>query len=177
MITSFFQLLLALVLFQSSGSAKTYEINSFNTQISFSAKHFGVLNVRGKFTEFKGSIVINGDLVENVFVEINANTINTGNKNRDRSLKTDVFLNPEAYPIIRFQSTENKDKGEIKGILSIKDSSNIAILAYDTQREDKLLILSGDCSIKRDDFNLDFGTMDDLVSNEVKIEVSIRLTL
>lgn len=176
MILSFFQLLLSLLLYQEHKFSESIEINPSNTQLSFSARHFGVLNVRGKFTDFKGSIVLNGSLVKKVFVEVNANTINTGNKNRDKSLKTDVFLNPEVYPTIRFESLENNSLNEIEGTLRIKDSSNIAVLAYEAERKGQSLILTGHCTIKRDEFDLDFGTMDDLVSNEVKIEVTIRLS-
>ncbi len=177
MIISFFQVLLALVLVEPYGSTKTYDINPSNTQLSFNAKHFGVINVRGKFTDFTGSIVLTGTLVSKVSVEVKANTINTGNKNRDKSLKTDVFLNPMAYPTIRFESFENESPNEIEGTLSIKDSSNMAILIYDSKQDGQSLILTGHCTIRRDDFDLDFGTMDSLVSNEVKIEVSIRLAL
>ncbi|MBO3700239.1 YceI family protein [Fabibacter sp. E12] len=169
------QLILSLVLAHSQESAKTFDINSTNTEISFTAKHFGILNVSGEFTEFKGSIVLNGSLVKKVLVEINANTINTGNKNRDKSLKTDVFLNPEAYPVIRYESNDNKNPHTIEGTLSIKNSSNLALLIYETKQEGQSLVLSGNCTIKRDDFDLDFGTMNDLVSNEVRIEVSIKL--
>jgi len=175
MIISFFQVLLALVLVEPYGSTKTYDINPSNTQLSFNAKHFGVINVKGKFSDFKGSIVLSGTLVRKVSVEVKANTINTGNKNRDKSLKTDVFLNPEVYPNIIFESFNNESSSEIEGTLSIKNSSNMAILAYDAKQDGQYLILTGQCAIKRDDFDLDFGTMDSLVSNEVNIEVSIRL--
>lgn len=176
-LSSFTKLLVTLTLVVPNGTTKIFDINPTNTEITFSAKHMSVLNVKGKFTDFKGTIVLDNDVVKSALVEINVNTINTGNKNRDKSLKTDVFLHPEAYPLIRFESKDNRSSSEINGTLTIKDTSNLAVVNYTTEFKNQFLILSGSYTLSREEFNLAFGSMNSLVSDKVKVQIKVSLKL
>lgn len=49
---------------------KTYAIDQAHSQIGFSVKHMMFSTVRGEFTSFKGTIVVNYDHPENSTVEV-----------------------------------------------------------------------------------------------------------
>ncbi len=167
--------ILALVL--APNQTKTSELNPSNSKIEFRAKHFGVLNVDGTFSKFKGTFTLEDNVVKDASMEIEVNSVSTGNENRDKSLKTDTFLYPEAYPKIKFKSNETTNSEVINGLLTIKNSSKIIAIPYTTNTKNDQLIVTAKYVLKRSDFDLEFGTMDDLVSNEIRINIELRLDL
>ncbi|MFF4841079.1 YceI family protein [Streptomyces collinus] len=77
-----------------------------HTAIRFIAKHVGMAHVHGRFTRFNGGIRIAPDMADSqVSVRIDASSIATGNKTRDRHLRSADFLDVERYPYIDFTSS------------------------------------------------------------------------
>ena len=165
-----------LPLYLASVQIDQYEIDPTNTKIEFNAKHFGVINVRGHFSKFKGTLTFNNNQLQDVNIQINVNSISTGNNGRDKSLKNDTFLGASKYPYIHFRSNDDITLTNINGFLSVKNVSNIATISYSQSNNDGITILKGECLLKRTDYNLIFGSMNDLVSNEISISMELRLT-
>ena len=105
----------------------TYALDVAHTRIGFVARHAMVTKVRGAFTEFEGSAVLDGDdpSKSSATVTIKAASIDTSNEQRDAHLRGNDFLDPEVYPEITFVSTGvNKlddDTFQLTGDLTIKD--------------------------------------------------------
>jgi polyisoprenoid-binding protein YceI len=85
----------------------TWQIDQQHTHIGFSALHFSIIPVKGKFTEFTGTLTPDeGDLTRSgIVVVIDANSIESGNYQRDVHLRSADFLNVERFPTITFRST------------------------------------------------------------------------
>ena len=84
-------------------------------------------NVKGRFTELEGVIVLDEDDIRrsSVTATIKARSIDTGNKRRDAHLQSADFFDAEKYPDIEFKSTRiergrDRDSLNVDGNLSVK---------------------------------------------------------
>src|SRR5437868_2827290 len=107
----------------------TWKFDPFHTQVEFSAKHLGMMTVRGHFNEVSAGGEIHPDDPARTKVEATINTasIRTHNEQRDKDLRSSNFLEAEKYPTITFKSTKIKadsaEKGSLTGDLTIKDNT------------------------------------------------------
>ena len=87
------------------GETYTYEIDPSHSSIGFKIRHF-INKVPGTMDNFKGTITFNADDASDnkVNAEIEAGSINTANKKRDKHLKTDDYFHIDKYPQIGFVS-------------------------------------------------------------------------
>jgi polyisoprenoid-binding protein YceI len=104
----------------------TWQVDPAHSSVEFEVKHMMIATVRGRFTEFEGSI----DAAENiddsrVYGVVKAASIDTNEPTRDAHLRSPDFLDVESYPEIRFESTRIEPLGgpqfRIRGDLTIKD--------------------------------------------------------
>src|SRR4051812_18710007 len=94
--------------------AGDYTIDPAHSRLGFSARHAMVATVRGQFTEFTGTAHIDtaNPADSKVEVSIVANSINTGQQQRDDHLRSGDFFESEQHPEITFTSTEVSRDGE-----------------------------------------------------------------
>lgn len=159
---------------------KTYKIAVEKSTIHFKVKHLGVLNVKGSFNGFEGNLVFEKDKLQEVESVVKAESIETKDQSRDENLRDTAYLNVRDYPHISFSSTSIEDSGDtrtIKGILTIKEVEKEISFPYThEQHTDGHSMILAEVVIKRKDFGLDFGSMDSLVGNVVKVELQIAYT-
>ncbi|WP_244945775.1 YceI family protein [Gordonia zhaorongruii] len=87
-------------------SAGRWEIDSGHSEIEISVRHLGIASVRGRFTEFAGTIVVADEIgSSSVSADIKTAGIDTGNTMRDDILRSSAFFDTEQYPLARFRST------------------------------------------------------------------------
>lgn len=106
----------------------TWRVDPVHSSIEFSIKHMMIATVRGRFTEFDGTIVAAEDIANSrVFGVVKTASIDTNEPNRDAHLRSPDFLDAERYPEIRFESTRIEPLGgplfSVVGDLTIKDVS------------------------------------------------------
>jgi polyisoprenoid-binding protein YceI len=109
--------------------AGDYTLDPAHTRLGFSARHAMVATVRGQFTEFTGTAHVNtaNPADSKVEVSIVANSISTGNEQRDGHLLSADFFESEQFPAITFTSTDVSRDGDdwtITGDLTIKGVTN-----------------------------------------------------
>src|SRR2546421_6687719 len=91
-----------------------WEFDPFHTQVEFSAKHLGMMTVRGHFPEVTVTGNVDVEHPENSSVEavIQTVSIRTHNETRDNDLRSSNFLETEKYPTMTFKSTRIEPAGE-----------------------------------------------------------------
>jgi polyisoprenoid-binding protein YceI len=96
----------------TAGAADTYNFDKAHSDVGFQIRHL-VSKVRGRFTDYEGTILIDKAKPEASSVEltIKAASIDTGNENRDKDLRSANFFEVEKYPEITFKSTRITSKG------------------------------------------------------------------
>src|SRR3979411_301099 len=103
-----------------------WTFDPMHTQVEFSAKHLGMMTVRGHFAEVTASGDLYPDQPERSKVDVSINTasIRTHNEQRDNDLRSSNFLEVEKYPTITFKSTKiepaGPDRYTVTGDLTIK---------------------------------------------------------
>ena len=106
-----------------------YVVDSSHTSVVFYASHFGFSHTYGRFNQAKGGFVLAEDnpTASQFQFTVNANSIDTNNKHRDKQLKGPDFLNVTQFDVISFQSSkvslEVTKEGEIyniEGTLTIR---------------------------------------------------------
>ncbi|HEY1819960.1 MAG TPA: YceI family protein [Trebonia sp.] len=104
--------------------AGTWAIDPVHSEVGFSARHFGVSKVKGRFDKFEGTFVTGEDpLASSVTATIDATSINTNQEQRDAHIRSADFFHVEEHPSLTFVSTGIKEDGGdylLEGDLTIR---------------------------------------------------------
>src|SRR6202022_1088787 len=112
----------------------SWTFHPYHTQVEFSAKHLGMMTVRGHFAELTATGEIDVEHPENSKIEatINLPTTPTHNARRDKDLLSSNFLEVDKHPTITFKSTTiepaGTDRYKLTGDLTIKGNTRPAPL-------------------------------------------------
>ena len=168
--------------------AGNFTIDPTHSEIGFTARHAMVTKVRGSFTEFSGTASSEENLNNaQINVEIDVNSVDTRNADRDGHLKTGDFFETEKYPKITFKSTDIKAKDdetlEVTGDLTIKDVTKPVTIDFEFNGEavdpfgNTRVGFEGQTTINRKDFGLNFQAALDtggvLVSEKITLNFDI----
>jgi polyisoprenoid-binding protein YceI len=108
-------------------------VDKAHSEVTFQIRHF-VTKVRGRFTDFAGTIVANAAKPEASSVEfaIKATSIDTDHEFRDKDLRSANFFDVEKFPEITFKSTKvapaGKDRYAVTGLLTMRGVSKEIVL-------------------------------------------------
>jgi polyisoprenoid-binding protein YceI len=84
----------------------TWTVDAAHSSVRFSVKQMGIANVRGKFSEFEGTLEMRENLADcRAFGTVNVTSIDTGEPQRDDHLRSADFFNVEEFPEMTFEST------------------------------------------------------------------------
>ncbi len=179
-------LLSLLYVFTQTASAEviTYTIDSTHSGINFKVRQF-LNKIPGSFTGFEGEIKFDAENPANchVLAKIDANSITTGNDERDDHLQNDDYFAVESHPLVEFTSTEwipaGDNKYTIKGVLKMvgvekEVSLDVTFLGEMKTRRGTMSGWEGITKIDRKDWGITSGRP--AIGDEVDIELNIRAT-
>ena len=93
-------------------SAGTWAIDPVHSSVNFSVRHLMVGRVHGRFDQFSGAITIAEDGTPSVTAEVDVNSIDTGNEQRDAHVKVADFFDVAQFPTAIFVSTAVRPDGD-----------------------------------------------------------------
>lgn len=159
------------------GQPGTYAIDAEATTIRFTARHMGVLTVGGRFDDVAGTITVTDGAPREARLTIGAASVDTGNRMRDRSLRSDTFLDADAYPVITFASdrvVRDASGFSATGHLSLHGVTRTLTVPFTFSAAADALHIEAAFVLNRRDFGLTFGpAMDTLVGDEIRMEAVI----
>lgn len=165
-------------------------IDPAHSEISFKVKHMMFSNVTGKFDNIESQIETNDESFENAKINFSALTesVNTGNTDRDKHLKSVDFFDTENFPKLNFTATSFNKSGDNKfsllGNLTIRGVEKPITLdvAFEGAGKDPwgntkaAFSLNG--TLNRKDYGLNWNTLLEaggvLVSDEVRINADLQ---
>jgi polyisoprenoid-binding protein YceI len=172
-------------------SMGNWQLDPYHTQVEFSAKHLGMMTVRGHFDEVSAIADIDPDHPEAASVEVTISTasIRTNNGTRDNDLRSSNFLEVEKFPVITFKSTSVEPSGPdtytLTGDLTIKDNTHSVALQVTRYGEfsdpgmmGHRIAYGATSKINRKDFGLKFNAVLDgrlVVSEDIQIMIEGEL--
>jgi len=103
-------------------AAGTWSIDPSHSEVAFTVRHMMVGKVRGVFTKFGGEIQVteNGDAT--VAADVDLNSVDTQNQQRDDHIRSGDFLDASQYPTMTYRSTGLRQDGRrlyVDGELSL----------------------------------------------------------
>jgi polyisoprenoid-binding protein YceI len=165
----------------------SWQFDPYHTQVEFSAKHLGMMTVRGHFLDVTATGTIDPDhpTASSVDVTIQTASIRTHNEARDNDLRSSNFLEADKYPNITFKSTSiepaGQDRYTVTGDLTIKGNTRpvtLNVVRYGEFNDPNMMghriAYSAEGQINRKDFGLTFNMLLDgrwVVSDEVQIMI------
>jgi polyisoprenoid-binding protein YceI len=167
----------------------TWNLDPAHTQVSFSAKHMMVTNVRGVFHDVSGTIELDEEDPTRSRGEFRVATasVDTNFDARDNHLRSPDFFDAATYPEIIFRSTSvvaaGKDRYTVSGDLTIKDVT--APATFDVELEGIVPGMTGarhaglsvTGKIQRETWGLNWNVALEqggwLVGKDVKLEIAI----
>lgn len=168
-----------------------WHIDPTHSEIQFSVRHMMIATVRGRFTQFTGSIEADeaNPTAAQVHVQIDAASIDTGNEQRDAHLRSPDFLNAEQFPHIIFKSTRieqvSENEGRLHGELTIRDVTKPVVMDVEHAGMAKSpwgvtsAGFSAQTKINRKEWGLNWNVALEtggwLVSEELKITIDVEL--
>jgi polyisoprenoid-binding protein YceI len=168
---------------------RTFAIDKAHSEAAFQVRHL-VTRVRGRFTDFEGTIKMSLDDPEASSVEatIQAGSIDTSQSDRDAHLRSADFFDVEHHPTLTFRSTRVVKRGadaiDVRGNLTIRGVSKEVVLpvtflglAKDPWGKERAGF-EAELTINRKDFGLMWNaaleTGGFLVGDEVRISLSVQ---
>jgi len=170
-------------------AARTLDIDRSHSDVTFQVRHL-LSKVRGRFNDFAGTIEFDASNPQSsrVDVTIQAGSIDTGEPDRDKHLRSADFFDVENYPTLKFVSTSVTPRGgndyDAAGDLTIHGVTRQIVLpatfvgtATDPWGNQKS-VFEAELPLNRRDFGLTWNaaleTGGFLVGDEVKVSLSIQ---
>jgi len=166
-----------------------WAIDPRHSLVRFKVKHLAIANVSGTFKIFNGNVQSKDESFDNaeVHFEIDSNSIDTNNPDRDGHLVSELFLNAAKFPKIVFNGFVRKTDGDYKldGELTIlgttkkirwelEHTGTVQGIHKETRAGFEV---SG--KINRKDFGLNFHLANEagdlVVGNDIKLHCDIEL--
>ena len=162
--------------------AQTYSVDPSHTTIQFKVKNMGMMNVKGVFEKFKGTVDIDEADISRSKVDVTIETasINTDINMRDNHLRSADFLDVAKYPTMTFVSTKvdagsDKEKMRVTGNLTIKGVTKPVVLLVDGLKglpADLKRSASATATVNRQDFGVSWGM---IIADEIFITIKTEL--
>ncbi len=170
-------------------AARTFALDKSHSEVIFQVRHL-VTRVRGRFSDFEGTIEFDESAPERSRVRFSAQaaSVDTNESQRDQHLRSAEFFDVEQYPILTFSSTRIEPKGGdeylVTGDLTIHGVTRPVTLpvsylgkARDPWGNEKMGF-EAETTINRKDFGLNWNAPLEvggfLVGDEVKISLSLQ---
>ncbi len=166
-------------------SNHTYTVDKNHTRVGFSAKHFGISNVEGKFNSVEVTLTASKEDFTDASVTMIAdvNSIDTDVQMRDNDLKSSKWLNEEKYKQIIFKSNAfqkiSSGNYKLKGLITIHGISKPIVFdviyngkALNPHTGKNSIGFTVNGKINRLDFGIGTETSTAIVSNVIELKAN-----
>jgi polyisoprenoid-binding protein YceI len=173
----------------TSTDTRKFTVDAAHSEVTFQVRHL-LSKVRGRFSEFEGTIDFNANAPEKsaVSLVIQAASIDTNQADRDKHLRSGDFFLVDEHPTISFVSSSIAAKGsgayDVTGTLTIRGVARtvtLPVTLLGTARDpwgNEKLAFETETTINRKDYGVNWNaaleTGGFLVGDEVRISVSLQ---
>lgn len=168
----------------------TWQVDASHSSVEFQVKHLMISKVKGRFTEFAGTLEAGEDGTVKATGTIQAASVDTHENQRDEHLRSGDFFDAATHPEIAFASTAVTATGgksvSVAGDLTIRGTTRPVVLNGSVEpgagldpwgNERVALELRG--QISRSDFGLTWNQVLEtggvVVGDAIKLELDLAL--
>ena len=164
-------------------AADTFKVDPVHSSLLFRIKHLNVGYIYGRFNAFSGTFAFDRDPAQcNLSFEVNIDSLDTANADRDKHLKGPDFFNVKQYATASFKSKAVKALDEktyeVSGDLTLHGVTQPVTVKLERvgtakgMRGEVRTGIETTFPIKRSDFGMKYGLQ--LLSDEVRIIVAVE---
>lgn len=152
-------------------NAQAQSIDPSASSVTFKVQSLKINNVKGSFSGLTGNVAFNpADPASSKFaVCVDASSVNTGNKSRDKTLRSDSYFDVEKYPTICISSMMVEKVGTgfmAKGKLTMHGVTKDVEIPFTYANK----ALTGTLTVMRQDFGVGpSGSF--MVSDDVEVSI------
>ena len=156
-------------------TAGTWQLDPKSTTIEFHTKAmWGMAKVRGTFSAVSGSGVVGDEGAIAGELVVDATSIDTRNKRRDKHLRGADFFDVSKYPTFSFIASEVAPASDgtltMTGALRIRDRSHpIEVVATSTSSSPDRVTVNAEATIDRSDWGMTWARMGAALVNRVVV--------
>jgi len=165
----------------------TWAVDTGHSEVGFTTRHMMVTKVRGRFTQFAGSITVAADpLASRVEATVDAGSVTTDDEGRDGHLRTGDFFDVASHPTWTLVSTGITSVGSgytlhtdltLRGVTRPVDFAldfhGVVVDAFGNTRAG----FSAEAVINRKDFGVEWNAVLDAGGVAVSEKVTIGLEI
>ena len=162
-----------------TAARERWVVDTDESVVEFAARGFwGLATTRGRFDRFDGSYEVGPDGPK-IELTIDADSLDTGNRMRDKHLRSGDFFHIGEHPQIRFTSTHVRDVAD--GVLRIQGDLDVAgtvaplDFAATVERTDDGFVLETTNMVDQQRFGMSSGRMG-MVRRPTTLHVKAYLT-
>ena len=176
---------------ETSAARTTWAIDPVHSSVEFAVRHLMITTVKGRFTDVKGTVVLDSAQPgrSSVDITVAVASIDTREAQRDAHLRSADFFDVEKFPTLTFRSTAVRELSPeaftLVGDLTIHGVTREVVLdvAAEGQSKDpwggERAGYSATTKIKRSDFGLTWNQLLETgglaVSDDVRITLDVQL--
>jgi polyisoprenoid-binding protein YceI len=164
----------------------TFSVDPVHSHVGFSVRHMMIAKVRGRFTQFTGTLEVAEDpLQSQLSVDVELASVDTRDEDRDGHLRSADFFDVENHPTMSFRSTglERASDGQfrVNGDLTVHGVTRPLTLdvSFDGVGQDpwgnQRLGFSASGELNREDFGLTWNQVLDtggvMLGKQVRLEI------
>jgi polyisoprenoid-binding protein YceI len=174
----------------TSTAVSTWAIDASHSDVGFSVRHLMVSNVKGRFNNVTGQLVLDeaNPTASSAELSIDVNSVDTRQEQRDAHLRSADFFDAENHSTITFKSTRvvpaGKDEFKVYGDLTIRGVTKEIELKveYNGQHPSpwgtQVVAVSATGKISRKEFGLTYNpaieTGGVVVGDDVKLSIELE---
>lgn len=164
-----------------------YTLDAAHSSMVFSVRHMGVANFWGRFNKIDAKVDLNPEHARggSISITIDAASVDTANQRRDDHLRNPDFFNAKEFPTVTFTSTmiERRD-GHFRVTGDLAMIGTTRSITVDLKQTGKathprsgspLIGLEADFTIRRSDFNMNYGIEQGALSDEVRLIFGLEM--
>ncbi len=167
---------------------RRFTLDPEHLAIAFKSRHLGLSDVLGQFLKASGSFVYDEQArtVEDIRVEIRADSVFSNHDARDGHLRSGDFLDASAHPLITFVGTRSEATGErtgkVHGDLTLRGVTRPVVLdvtligagAYPFGDKHHAVGVSATTVLKRSEFGMHYALEGGMVGDEVPVIIEFE---
>ena len=157
-----------------------WTVDPGHSRAEFAVKHFwGLITVRGKLTELAGELAVDPSRGIDGSLRIKAASVDTGNRQRDKHLRSADFFGSDEHPEVVFTPSAVRKAGDsgyrMDGTLAIAGHTEPLTLDVRVEHGDSDLKLTTTTTVDRRKFGMTWRPAG-IAHNDATLTVEARLT-
>ncbi len=184
--------IMMLLLFSSTivANENNYVIDDSHFSIGFLVEHAGYAKTLGLFKQIEGKYTYDQslNLVKDLVMTINTDSVFTNHDKRDAHLRSPDFLDVEKFPTMTFMVDEydlSKTPGKLKGKFTLLGVTKDVVLDFNINKVAEypfrvglskpiVMGVSARASLNRSDYGMSYGVDKNLVGDEIELIIEFE---